>query len=351
MVADAAPPTRRRHLLLTALTAGCSLALLLGLGEIGLRLYGFGSPVLYVYDDAKLWALAPNHRAQAPSLRVEYRIDSHGYRDEDVAFAKPAQGFRVLVLGDSIVFGQGVAFEQTFSERIQSALSDALPGRVVEAIDTAVPGYNVHQYDVIAAGEGARLDPDLVLIGLCKNDVVDAEDIEILRRLAREKLDYRADLRTRLRRLSAVAHLADGLWLRVAAALGRPAPEALRYESGPREERHWSYTERSLRTIAARSRAGGVPLLVAAFPTRSELDSGAPEVPVERLARAVRSEQQHFVDLRAAFVAEQRPPEALFFDPVHPTALGHAIAAREVLAELERHALLPLPGAGEQRPQ
>lgn len=317
---------------LALLLFGFGLSLLVAEGV--LRLYGFGRPLIYVFDETKLWALEPGVNAYAPSYGVEYRINSRGYRDDEILQEKPPGAFRVLALGDSVLFGQGVSFAETTAERIQSALSDVLPGRNVEVINTAVAGYNVYQYDVISGGEGAALSPDLILIGLSKNDFVGPSDIEILRRLAYEKLDYRSDVHVRLRRMSAVFHLVDGMAMRFSAWLGNPVPEALRYESKERGEPQRRYTAATLEGIARRARRNGIPLLVAAFPTRKELLAGRIEVPVDSLARAVQGEGQYFLDLFDVFVEAAGRGEILFLDPVHPTQQGHSVAAQAVMEQL-----------------
>jgi lysophospholipase L1-like esterase len=317
---------------LALLLFGFSLSLIIAEGA--LRLYGFGRPLIYVSDETKLWGLAADVNAYAPSYGVEYRINARGYRDDEVLEEKPADAFRVLALGDSVLFGQGVSFAETMTEQIQSALSDVLAGRTVEVINTAVAGYNVYQYDVISAGEGAALSPDLILIGLCKNDFVGPSDIEILRRLAQEKLDYRSDVHVRLRRMSAIFHLVDGMAMRFSAWLGNPVPEALRYESKERGEPQRRYTLATLEGIARRARRNGTPLLVAAFPTRKELLARRVEVPVDSLARAVQAEGQHFIDLFDVFVEAAGRGEILFLDPVHPTREGHSVAALAVMEQL-----------------
>lgn len=316
---------------LALLLFGVGLSLLLAEGA--LRLYGFGRPLIYVFDETKLWGFAPGVNAYAPTYGVEYRINSRGYRGDEVLQEKPPGTFRVLALGDSVVFGQGVSFAETMTERIRLALSDALPGRTVEVINTAVTAYNVYQYDVISGREGAALSPDLVLIGLCKNDLVHSSDIEILRRLAKEK-HYSTDLRVRLRQMSAIFHLMDGMAIRFSAWLGSPVPEALRYESKVRSEPQWHYAAATLKRIARRAKRNGIPLLVVAFPTRKEVVGGRVEVPVDSLARAVQDEGQYFLDLFDVFVEAAWRGEPLFLDPVHPTQQGHSVAARAVMGKL-----------------
>lgn len=321
-----------RLVVLTVTTLLCVLMM-----ELGLRSYGFGRPLIYVYDDVKLWGLARDQRAFAPAYGVEYRTNSLGYRDDEIPIEKPAGEYRILALGDSILFGEGVAFEDTATQRIEAELRRLLPSRSVQVINTAVAGYNFYQYRVITEGEGARLDPDLVLIGLCKNDLVAEADIEILRELAETRLDYRRDLHARVRSWSGLLHLLDGVVARVRARIGIPVPQALEFERQDTAKAAWDYSEQQLASVAAYTRERGIPLLVAAFPTRDEAATGRIRTPMERFARAVEGQGQHFLDLQADFV--EAGEEDLFLESVHPTAGGHGIAARAILRILEQRGL------------
>jgi len=201
-----------------------------------------------------------------------------------------------------------------------------------------VSGYNVYQYRVIVEREGRALDPDLVLIGLCKNDIVGEEDIEILRELARTKLDYRNDRRVGLRRRAGLLHLLDGVVLRVQAAMGIRVPDALHYEGGPAIEARRRYSIATLAAVAEHTRSRGIPLLVAAFPTRTEAETGRITHPVEALAQVVEERGQYFLDMREAF--DRHRGETLFLDPIHPNSRGNAIAADAILEALRERVIV-----------
>jgi hypothetical protein len=49
---------------------------------------------------------------------------------------------RIVGIGDSVLFGSGVAHGDTFLAVLENLLAAALPGRRVSTVNTGVPGYN-----------------------------------------------------------------------------------------------------------------------------------------------------------------------------------------------------------------
>jgi hypothetical protein len=166
------PPaaTRRRKLLLVA----GSLVLSLLLAEGALRLTGIagtdrGSPwfaggnhprFLFQPDPAAGYALRPGFRGReiAPwhEFDVDVAVDGRGLRDHGhVAALRPS----VLVLGDSMSFGEGVGAEQSWPAVVEHALG-------VRVYDGGVPGYSSPQMRARLARLLPQLRPDLVLVAL-----------------------------------------------------------------------------------------------------------------------------------------------------------------------------------------
>ena len=161
-------PSRRARVLL--LGASCLFAL--GAAELMVRLVA-PQPLIvgdcFYRSDAELgWTLAPGYRGRL-SNRVDFDtpivIDELGLRDGGSA----GDGPEVLGLGDSFMFGYGVAADETFLSRAARAAG-------VQPLDAGVPGYDLCQ----ASGLGERLLPRLprvavIVIAPClANDELDA---------------------------------------------------------------------------------------------------------------------------------------------------------------------------------
>jgi hypothetical protein len=119
----------------------------------------------FVHDDLLGWRHRPGAIAMFKDAIV--RINADGLRDDEIA-AKRADGeWRVLFLGDSQVFGDGVASEDTFVQRLE-----AEDGRL-QAINAGVIGYGTDQQLLYYEKNGTRYDADITLVGLNAYDLRD----------------------------------------------------------------------------------------------------------------------------------------------------------------------------------
>jgi hypothetical protein len=96
-------------------------------------------------------------------------INGDGMRGPALPPVKDARTFRVLLLGDSVVLGWGVSWEQTVASRLAAPLS-ALRGGSVEVVADGAGSWNTvaEMRDLYARLD--RLDPDAVLLLYIQND-------------------------------------------------------------------------------------------------------------------------------------------------------------------------------------
>ncbi len=93
-------------------------------------------------------------------------INTLGLRDEqDYAAQPPAGCFRVLVLGDSMTFGKGVAAEETWPAVLEQRLRAAHPAQCVEVLNAGMPNTNFHVQWLHFQSRWHALKPQLVLVG------------------------------------------------------------------------------------------------------------------------------------------------------------------------------------------
>ena len=94
----------------------------------------------------------------------------YGFRERDFQVPKPEGVFRVIVLGDSLTWGAGLSEEERYSNRLETLLGAAHPGRRVEVLNFGVPGGpTIRERDILQQYVDAA-DPDLVIVGFCIND-------------------------------------------------------------------------------------------------------------------------------------------------------------------------------------
>jgi lysophospholipase L1-like esterase len=161
-----------------------------GVLEVGLRAIGFNpmeaiaegrSLILRPSDDPlRRFELTPNSSGFA--WRTDVRINSHGMRDRERSEERTGAP-RVLVIGDSVTFGSGVALGDRFTDRLELLLGERLGGEV-EVLNFGVGGYDTLQEVATLEDVGLRFDPDLVVVGYCVNDLGDnSPNLEYIRRL------------------------------------------------------------------------------------------------------------------------------------------------------------------------
>lgn len=111
-----------------------------------------------------------------PNLSVNFMgapvtINADGFRGPAYGPARGSNTVRIVGLGDSVMFGWGVADGRCFLRLLEARLNAAHPGTTFEVINTAVPGYNtVMQVETLAA-KGLGYEPDIVVIDFVGNDL------------------------------------------------------------------------------------------------------------------------------------------------------------------------------------
>lgn len=163
-----------RKVLRRALLLLLGVTLAVALSEAGLRLYGRATGTDYsayarallnphrlpdglFRDEAGLTVLTPGFRGVAATsdFKVPYEIDASGMRAGGRATGQ-ARG-RVVALGDSFTFGEGVPAGRTFTTLLAQELGSDL-------LNLGVPGYGAGQALALYLRRGKELDHDLVLL-------------------------------------------------------------------------------------------------------------------------------------------------------------------------------------------
>lgn len=170
-----------RRVFANALLLGVSLAAALAAAEAGLREF-FPQPLLESYRaadaggpltrrDSELgWTLKPDVAWVEGSTPWEKGLSTNaaGFRDAPHADAKAPGAYRIAILGDSFVFGSGVAQDGILTRRLAAHLG---PG--FEIVNLGVPGYGTDQELLTLRRWGRKLSPDLVLLGFFWNDLME----------------------------------------------------------------------------------------------------------------------------------------------------------------------------------
>jgi lysophospholipase L1-like esterase len=115
---------------------------------------------------------------------TDISINSLGFRGREYSQHKPNNSYRIIVLGDSIAFGNSLALENTFPHRLEQLFASALPANQVEVLNLALSGYDTLQEIATLAEVGIALEPDMVVLSECINDIgIASGDLIYIKRL------------------------------------------------------------------------------------------------------------------------------------------------------------------------
>ena len=282
--------------------------------------------------------------------RYRIRTNRQGVRaDEDEAYASPLET-RIVVHGDSYVFGVGVDNRDTFIYRTQESLRRKL-GRV-DVLNLGVGNTGPSEQYLLFLEEGRKYLPRIVVVGVAWNDLDDVTRPLNAFRLQHNRLVYVPYRPSVLRRLSERplyrwvqdrSHLLTLLRGTLANAM-----EGDRFV--PSAEAEASSLPQALAVyrafVTAIRRENAVPLILL-LPSMEQVASGRMELAGEpsvsarllmkRLREFCAEEAVPCLDTLEAFVAADVPTGRLFIPrDEHYTAAGHGIVTGLLEPRLER---------------
>jgi lysophospholipase L1-like esterase len=304
------------------------------------------------------WA---HRRSVVGSAGVTVRTNALGFRGPEISPRKPPNEFRILFIGDSITFGYRLEADELWVSQAEGLLNDAAKQTRFLAMNAGVGAYTTWQELDVLRDEGARCDPDLVVLQFCFNDVDDLTNwnpslisgVQLpfefstidhwsgFVRAGRSWLAHRRFEKT----------LAE---LRFAHQQSprRPDGGLFRTEDLHREpiseevQAAWDLILTHLDEFDDLCRSRRLPWVFVVFPLMEQLEIDDPRLrPQKYLADWAARRGVHHLDLLPIFrdyMAENgRKPRHLMFDPTHPTSEGSRIAAEALRRLLNERQLIP----------
>ena len=228
---------------------------------------------------------------------------------------------RILIVGDSSVFGDGVSDTETFAAQMGRAL-----GPSVDVQNGGVPGYTCRQSRVLIERLADTLQPDILISYNQHSD--------FRRASSEDRVIVAAGLgalgRTGIGRLLS----AGMLWNRMRT-------------NGPNLDR--SEYEACLTAMAETQRKRGgrmafvVPITEVDFPDSPFYGEEEPEPPGQRLSdyrtsmgQVAQAQSAVIIDGPAVTIAAGLSGNAALQDPVHPTVAGHTALSEGIVRALEK---------------
>ena len=324
-----------------------SLALLFGAAELVSTLF-LPAPIVwrypqesYVYDPQLLHRLKPNQQAFTHSFPAI--TNSYGLRNDEFS-SKPQPGtVRILCLGDSLTFGKGVAFTETYPKQLETILNASGHGRY-EVINGGVAAYDTWQEVTYLREIGWTFEPNLVIIGFYANDIVPrprhlhpgltsatagGQPAEVMS----SSVDRAVYWLKRSRVLLFLRERLTQLRNRI-----EPSPEVrhtislLHGTADEFVESGWREIDSSFAELATLAKQHDFAVLIVFFPMADQLVGTYPNASYPIRARQI-AERYGIptVDVHPAFAREFSGLSSLFIEwDGHPNARAYAVAAREI---------------------
>jgi hypothetical protein len=279
-------------------------------------------------------------------LDVDMQINSLGFRARELSPHKSPEEFRVLVLGDSITWGDYLLTDEVYVERAERLLNPSPDGRCVELINAGVGDIGTREEMDILEESGLAVQPDLVVVGFYLND-------------SRPPWGFAGELGRPgwLRRHSALAaeiyrgcllrgwlkeqgeprygwiYGVDRIpWRKEPAALERLAWLA-RYDWGAAwQPESWAKVDKELARLRKLANRHNFRVLIAAFPVRFQVEADfVDDRPQRALAERAGTNGFGFLDFLP--LLRSHGSEAIYFDHCHPLPapnawIGEALAQR-----------------------
>ncbi|MGK0361023.1 MAG: hypothetical protein ACI9U2_003341 [Bradymonadia bacterium] len=276
------------------------LAMLLIVAEVGLRLFGYGDPILYVNDPVVGYYPQAIQDVTRQGKRIA--INAQSMRSIPISPEKPPGAFRILMLGDSTLYG-GAYVDQAdiYASRVDALLEkDAGP---VEILNMGVNGWGAF-HQIAWVEQFGHYNADLAIITLPYADL-----FRPLTSLASKPYLTSKPMFA----LQEVAH--HLMWRTRNTAIGKPDPK-LREAQGKRGVVAYS-------KLANLLRLKGVEVIIEVLPSRTAGTTGA-----------AKKTEKDWVSMLMYQLGAYRLgyPEGLFkaegaaayHDFVHLSATGHA---------------------------
>ena len=136
----------------------------------------------YIYEARRYFKIMKADRTYAYIHRagvqdqfqgVDVRINTEGFRGRDFAVKKPERTYRILLLGDSVVFSWGVEEKDSLAVQVEKRLrtQDILKQMELEVLPIGVGSWNTRTQYEFMAERGIHYNPDLVVWVIVANDL------------------------------------------------------------------------------------------------------------------------------------------------------------------------------------
>ncbi|GEM_PF-2101618 len=268
----------------------------------------------------------------------KFSHNSLGLRGADINPSKKPGEIRIIILGDSSIYGDGVSPDETMAKQLENIILSKRSGKSVVVANGGVCGYSSCQGKYLFRELIPAIKPDIVVIGYFHSDVKKErqEDCRIIYPNALtglRRILYKSKLYLTLRKEIGLAKFY--LWGRKerrqgsTMACNRVSPS--------------DYSENLKEIIALSRQYGAKTVLIKMQHPASVFPSSPWWQDAEKYLQAQedvgRDTQTPIVDIWDLF-SMYRPEDVYTNDLLHPSSYGHLIIAQEIYSCLMKNNML-----------
>lgn len=270
---------------------------------------------------------------------VYHQTNSWGFRGEDFETTKPPGTVRIVFLGDSFTFGEGVKDQDIFPVQVEKLLNRHYAEQNIkfESYNFGVGGYNTQQALFLLKSLAWTTLPDVIVLGYTLNDAEPAilykgEDGSIQQRFFRAELfpTHPTSWPYHFR----LVRTGWQLWHRQQIHKRTLEHYSTLYtDANP----HWSQTRSSLRELKHICDSLPLGCYILVFPLLYELNDDYPFLSIHQLiAKEVNSPSKpiHLIDLLPVLKGYKDSELWVHPSDQHPNEMVHRLVAQRLFEEL-----------------
>ena len=300
--------------------------------EIGLRLFGYGSYVIYRPDQRLLWLPSPGeHRVTEMNHQAE-TISPQGFRYRQVLTLQHPGTYRIFTFGDSTTMGWGVDDDSNYSAQLEKQLNSqgcsALRFQVISAGVNAYPNSLVQERMKKVIEDGYQ--PNAVVIAYSAN--TGFEGIPDLQGRQRERFLKKVELKSIARHSAIYNFLIEGVLRQYAYYRFRELLMLGTWDTARSSaDLPTSHFLARLEQAKQAADAAHVQMILLLLGSKNEPTPAHPyQQAMLDYAHANNIPLVNIIDLM-----KSQNQDAVFMDHVHPTVKGHGMIAAQLLSTVQ----------------
>ncbi len=304
---------------------------------------------------------SPNQKfvdTNVPSRKYHVTINGYGFRGGGIEKQKRPGTVRIMILGDSFTYGDGVDDGYTLSQQLQDILNKGLKEKKYEVINAGRLGSYLTSEIELYEKYGRFFNPDVLILAYCYNDISEMVYTDLYKRNVynpKPEGENRVGLKKFISSGAEKSVIYKMVLKQKAETIAEREFKFVRdkkgrviigipiepFEKGENKDIEWAVSAYERRLLGFRDelKSDGVRLIFIIYPT---------PIKDEEIKRPVNRELFEFaedngipaIDLRGPWLAVDSDIKSFFDVDTHPTARAYSITASEIEKKLRSEKII-----------